>query len=125
MRFEPSGGENNGWWAAILAAFVAGALLSQCEVRPLRAHEGYPLACCSEKDCAPVTGTRLVWRDGKVVERWVQTKFGEARMLEPGGRVDQTEMHPSHDGRAHACFRLWDKDPTKWTVRCFLSEGGL
>lgn len=126
MRSD-TGGENNGWWAVVLAAFVAGALLSQCEVRPLRAHEAgkYPFHCCNDADCAPVTGTRSVWRGGKVVERWAQTSHGEAQLLPPGNGANETGFFPSPDGKAHACFRKWDKDPTKWTVRCWLGEEGL
>lgn len=107
----------------VLIFVVALWFLGRVLPTPALGHEHYPHHCCNERDCAPITGTRHVWKDGKIAETWISTKFGEAIVVEGGTLA--TDILPSHDGAGHACFRMWSSNPKDWSVRCWIREGGV
>lgn len=65
-------------WTALIA--LTGAMLALLSSAALP-HSWYPVACCSDKDCAPEKGWRLlgtnyIMADGEVIP-WSETKEGK------------------------------------------------
>lgn len=74
-----------------------------------RAHEWYPLECCSERDCAPIPPPK------EASGGWV---------LPDGRRVLYKDAKPSPDGRFHLCESQWQTEKKDRTVLCFFAPIG-
>lgn len=77
-------------------------LLSQ----PSLAHDWYPLECCSEKDCEPMSATDLE-RDG---DEWI---------LPNGERIHNDFARESRDHQFHWCRYIYHDDTRSPVIRPF------
>lgn len=83
-----------------LAAWLLAVLVSVALAGVALSHDFYPIDCCSNRDCEPLSGSRvrvLAW--GYVVDGRFTVPSHEARR--------------SPDGRYHGCF------PKSGELRCF------
>lgn len=66
-----------------------------------RAHDWYPLECCSGMDCAPAEAAISSWNSlvpGQIPDLVVTTRHGTATVTQ------QTSRRDSKDSRLHACI---------------------
>lgn len=74
-----------------------------------KAHDWYPIECCSGMDCAPVDGVQYMQpidASSKLPRLVVTTKIGTT--IVPA----DAKWRESKDGKMHACIKPHDKNPT-------------
>lgn len=109
--------------ASLIAATIALILIAVgILVDPARAHEWYPPACCSDRDCAPVDPAFVEEVAGGYRFR---IPAGRHPMLPAGGpgfdvTVPHRDIRPAPDGRFHICI-----SPSRQLLCTFGAAGGV
>jgi hypothetical protein len=88
----------------VTAAFILGLLTT-----PATPHEGYPMECCHDQDCAPVEKAEIINMPALAGLAGLSTKVPPTRMLvttKHGTALvpDNLPRRTSPDGRMHACI---------------------
>lgn len=82
-------------WSIITGLCVAVALAISMALA--RGHDWYPAACCSDRDCAPISAER------------VRAVMIGGYLIDGSIYVGSAEVQPSPDGLIHACFSSENK----------------
>jgi len=98
------------FWLSLMVASAVGVGLALVLFASslARAHDWYPLECCSEKDCEPMEALTMR-RDGDA-EVWI---------LPDGERVPFAVARPSHDGRFHWCRYVYEGGQRSGVIKPF------